>query len=136
MDNEKYIWDTLVKITDANRYGAAGLMGNLYAESALNPRNLQNTYEKKLGMTDDEYTRAVDDGTYKDFCTDRAGYGLSQWTQEKRKKRLLEFARERGSSIGDLDMQLSFLKNELVDDYPSVRSGRLPLKVEARNMCG
>jgi hypothetical protein len=32
-------------------------MGNLYAESALNPKNLQNTYEKKLGLSDEEYTR-------------------------------------------------------------------------------
>ena len=32
--------------------GAAGLMGNLYAESALKPTNLQNSYESKLGYTD------------------------------------------------------------------------------------
>ena len=123
MDNEKYIWDTLVKITDGNRYGAAGLMGNLYAESALNPRNLQNTYEKKLGMTDDEYTRAVDDGTYKDFCTDRAGYGLAQWTSQGRKSNLLTYAKNIMCSVGDLTMQLAFLKNELIEDYPSVLHG-------------
>lgn len=35
-----------------NPYGVAGLMGNLYAESALSPINLQNSYEKKLGYTD------------------------------------------------------------------------------------
>ena len=35
-----------------NAYAIAGLMGNLYAESALNPRNLQNSYEKKLNMSD------------------------------------------------------------------------------------
>lgn len=40
--------------------GVAGLMGNLYAESGLNPINLQNTYEKRLGLTDAEYTAAVD----------------------------------------------------------------------------
>lgn len=39
--------------TGINRSGAAGLMGNLYAESALNPKNLQNSYEKKLGHTDE-----------------------------------------------------------------------------------
>ena len=40
--------------------GVAGLMGNLYAESGLNPQNLQNTYEKRLGFTDASYTAAVD----------------------------------------------------------------------------
>ena len=32
--------------------GAAGLMGNLYVESGLNPVNLQNTHERKLGLSD------------------------------------------------------------------------------------
>jgi hypothetical protein len=40
-------------LTDA---GAAGLMGNLFAESALNPQNLQNTYNSKLNLTDVQYT--------------------------------------------------------------------------------
>lgn len=128
MSNEQYIWNILVGITDGNKYGAAGLMGNLYAESALNPRNLQNTYEKKLGMTDDEYTRAVDDGTYKDFCTDRAGYGLAQWTSQVRKSNFLTYAKKIMCSVGDLTMQLAFLKNELIEDYQSVRIGLMSAK--------
>lgn len=32
--------------------GAAGAMGNMFAESGLNSRNLQNSYEKKLGYTE------------------------------------------------------------------------------------
>ncbi|MEE5993655.1 MAG: phage tail tip lysozyme [Oscillospiraceae bacterium] len=56
--NEKTIWNKLISagLTFA---GTAGLMGNLYAESALNPQNLQNSYEKKLGYTDSIYTQAV-----------------------------------------------------------------------------
>ena len=46
--NEQRIWDTLLNLTGGNDFGAAGLMGNLYAESALNPRNLQQSFEKKL----------------------------------------------------------------------------------------
>ena len=57
--NEELIWDFL-KAQGLNDYGIAGLMGNLYAESGLNPKNLQNTYEKSLGYTDDSYTAAVD----------------------------------------------------------------------------
>ena len=56
---EEKIWNFL-KDNGLNDFGAAALMGNLYAESALRPTNLQNTYEKSLGMTDAEYTAAVD----------------------------------------------------------------------------
>lgn len=52
--------------------GAAGLMGNLYAESGLNPVNLQNTHERKLGLSDKEYTQQVDFGLYADFVHDGA----------------------------------------------------------------
>lgn len=48
-EREKYIWSRLTAagLTPA---GAAGLMGNLYAESGLNPANLQNTH-KRHGST-------------------------------------------------------------------------------------
>lgn len=61
-DAEKTIWDFLYGKL-GNAYGVAGLMGNLYAESALRPNNLQNTYEKKLGLSDAQYTAAVDNGS-------------------------------------------------------------------------
>ena len=87
-EREKYIWSRLTAagLTPA---GAAGLMGNLYAESGLNPANLQNTHEKKLGLTDAAYTAAVDAGTYTNFAGDGAGYGLAQWTYKTRKAALL-----------------------------------------------
>ena len=44
-DPEKTIWNTL-QAAIGNAYGTAGLMGNLYAESALKPGNLQNTGNK------------------------------------------------------------------------------------------
>ena len=117
-DTEKTIWDFLYGKL-GNAYGAAGMMGNLYAESALRPNNLQNTYEKKLGMTDAEYTAAVDSGSYTNFVKDSAGYGLAQWTYWSRKQALLEFAQAAGKSIGDLQMQLDFLWKEL-QGYTSV----------------
>ena len=73
------IWNFL-KSKGLSSCGAAGLMGNLYAESGLNPQNLQNSYEKKLGHTDASYTAAVDNGSYGNFARDGAGYGLAQWT--------------------------------------------------------
>ena len=117
--SEKTIWEYLKAqgLTDA---GVAGLMGNLYAESGLRPNNLQNSYEGKLGMADAEYTEMVDRGTYANFGNDRAGYGLAQWTYPSRKAALLAYAKAAGKSIGDLEMQLGFLMQELSDGYKTV----------------
>lgn len=117
--NAEIIWKFL-KQRGLSDYGAAGLMGNLFAESALNPRNLQQSYEKKLGFTDTSYTEAVDAGTYKNFVNDSAGYGLAQWTYYSRKQELFNFAINSGRSIGDLDLQLSYLWYELTTVFPSV----------------
>lgn len=93
--------------------GIAGLMGNIQAESNFKSTNLQQTYERSLKMSDAEYTKAVDDGTYTNFVKDSAGYGLAQWTYWTRKQNLLNYAKKVGKSIGDLQMQLDFLYNEL-----------------------
>lgn len=100
--------------------GAAGLMGNLYAESGLRANNLQNSFEKKFGMDDEAYTAAVDSGTYGNFVRDSAGYGIAQWTFWSRKQALLSFAEEKGASIGDLRMQCEFLMKELSGSYKPV----------------
>lgn len=96
-----------------NPNALCGLMGNIFAESGIIPNNLQNSFEDRLGMNDDEYTQAVDDGTYDNFIHDSAGYGLAQWTYWSRKDALLNFAKERGDSIGDLYMQMDYLWKEL-----------------------
>ena len=119
MTSTQKIWDKLIS-AGMTKAGAAGLMGNLDAESALNPKNLQNTYEKSLGYTDESYTKAVDNGTYANFVKDCAGYGLAQWTYWARKQALLSYAQVCGKSIGDLDMQLDFLLKELSESYPAV----------------
>lgn len=111
-NNEQKIWNYL-KGKGLNNYAIAGLMGNLYAESGLIPNNLQNSFESKLGYTDDTYTAAVDNGTYAKFITDSAGYGLAQWTYSTRKSNLLKYAQGQKVSIGDLGIQLDFLWSEL-----------------------
>lgn len=116
MSNEQKIWSFLIgKI--GNAYGVAGLMGNLNAESGLRANNLQNSYEKSLGMTDEQYTAAVDNGSYTNFAKDSAGYGLAQWTFHTRKAALLSYVKSVGASIGSLDMQLNFLYKELSENY-------------------
>ena len=116
---EEKIWNYF-KDKGLNDFGIAGLMGNLYAESALNPKNLQNTFEKKLGYTDETYTQVVDNGNYKNFVNDGAGYGLAQWTYWSRKQSLQAFAKSRSSSIGDLETQLNYLDFELGTGYKTV----------------
>ncbi len=110
--NEEKIWNYLIA-AGLTPCGAAGLMGNLFAESGLNPQNLQNSCEKRRGMTDAAYTVAVDKGTYTNFVRDSAGYGLAQWTYWSRKKALLDYAKSKRKSVGDLETQLGFLLKEL-----------------------
>lgn len=121
MNNEKIIWDFLKKNL-GNEYGTAALMGNLRAESALNPKNLQDTYNKAWGVSDDQFTAMVDSGQY-DFCCNNMGawgYGLAQWTSVGRRKSLYAYKCAKKTSIGDLNMQLEFLINELISSYKHV----------------
>lgn len=119
-NTERAIWDYLAG-KGLNAYAVAGLMGNLYAESGLNSCNLQNSCNKRLNMTDAQYTAAVDNGSYGNFVNDKAGYGLAQWTYHTRKQALLNFAKKARASIGSLDIQLAFLWDEL-QGYKSVIS--------------
>lgn len=106
-----------------NVYGVCGLMGNLYAESALLPVNLQNTFEKKLGYNDKSYTDAVDSGKYTNFEKDSAGYGLAQWTFWSRKRGLKAYADSLKSSVGNQETQIEYLLIELSGSFASVLRG-------------
>ena len=120
-NNAEKIWN-FFKDRGLNDYGCAGLLGNMNAESALNPMNLQNNGNKNLGMTDEEFTAAVDSGAYaKDtFIHDGYGYGIVQHTYYTRKKALYEFVKSAGKSIGDLETQLLFVYKELTENYKSL----------------
>lgn len=121
-----YSEDNLIVITDflrargLNEYAVFGMVANIYAESRLQSNNLQNSYTNKLGLSDEEYTEAVDNGSYTAFATDRAGYGLCQWTSSGRKQNMFNYCKLYSSSIGDLYMQLCFLWHELTNSYKSV----------------
>lgn len=100
--------------------GIFGLFGNLYAESRMNQKNLQDSFEEKLGFTDESYTAAVDSGSYKNFIHDGAGYGLHQCTFWSRKEAMLAFHRAKGVSIGDALTQAEFIYKELSESFPAV----------------
>lgn len=105
-----------------NDYGASAILANFDYESGLNPKNLQDSYQSKLGFTDDSYVEAIDNGTYtkSQFIYDNAGFSLMQVTYWSRKKAFYEFAKENGKSIGDLENALEFFYKELSERYPSL----------------
>lgn len=120
MTNEEILWNYFIaddKI--GNPFGVAGLLGNIKAESSFSPKNLSNAGNKKTGMTDDEYTEAVDTGVYDRFVNDGCDYGLCQWIFWSRKKKLLTYAQQCKKSVGDLALQMDFIWVEL-NEYTSV----------------
>ena len=89
--------------------------GNIQAESGIRSNNV----EDRSGMSDTQYTSMVDAGGY-DFATDNGkhyGYGLCQWTLKSRKVELLQYAKNRGVSVADEDMQVDFAVHELKRDF-------------------
>ena len=106
--NEQAIFDYLL-IKGLTPEGAAGVMGNLMAESSLRSNNLQNSGNKRLGMTDEEYTAAVDNGTYTNFVRDSIGYGYAQWTYWSLKQGLLDMSKAQKKSIAEPTLQIDYL---------------------------
>ena len=111
-EQEQYIWDYLVELT-GNPVGAAGIMGNLFYESLLDPTATEKGADLPVSLDGQSYTQAVNDGGYNQFTEDLIGYGLAQWTDPNRKAALLERARAEEKSVGDLQLQLDFLADEL-----------------------
>ena len=109
--NEKMIWDFLLEAT-GNEYGTAAIMGNLMAESSLNPRCV-------TGIKDPDYVKKADAGEI-DFAHDKHAFGLVQWCFYTRKGGLLAYAQQTGRSVGHLQMQLEYMVKEMSQDYKSV----------------
>ena len=114
MTTEQIIWNFL-KQKGLSDYAVAGIMGNLQAESNLRPNNLEDTKSEALGLSDEEYTKRVDNGTYTNFVDDDCGYGIAQWTTTGRKRKLLTICKANNKSISDLGCQLTLLYKELVE---------------------
>lgn len=110
----KDIWNAL-RNKGYSKAGTAGIMGNMYAESLYKTNNLQNTYSKKWGLSDEEYTNAVNSGSYsKDkFVNDKGGYGLVQFTHSSLKKGLYEQTIERGRRIDSMQGQIDSIASYL-----------------------
>lgn len=118
-DNYAKIYNFL-KALGLTDEGTVGTMANIKAESNGKPGNLQNTFEKKLGMTDAEYVAAVDAGTYTNFAADGAGFGICQWTFHTRKEALLGYVKKMAVSVADLEGQLRFMAYEMATNYKTL----------------
>lgn len=130
--NADKIYSYLTKTMGLNRAAACGVMTNLYAESGMQPNNLENRYNALYGLSDSQYTSRVNKGKKNNgkytsgygktryFTKDYCGYGICQWTSLGRRAGLLKLAVKKDVSIADLNMQLQFLQSELTNSYPQV----------------
>ena len=102
-----------VKAAGFTTEAACALLAQIQKESLFKPNNLEDSRNQRLGMTDEQYTQAVDNGSYTSFANDAAGYGIAQWTDGSRKRNYINYFRARGKSIADLETQISFLLWEM-----------------------
>jgi cell wall-associated NlpC family hydrolase len=98
---EKYIYDFFVSrgLTPA---GAAGIMGNINAESGFDPAVFEGGADSS------------------GYPVDGVGFGLIQWTFTSRQAPLVEMAKKAGVKPTDVDIQLQYVMRELKDSYQSV----------------
>jgi hypothetical protein len=126
IERAKHIYDAC-RAAGMTYAGAIGLLGNLQGEASdFDPRSVEgmsnpNSFLRRMGLTEIEYTRRANAGEQtfngKYFIKDSTGYGIVQWTWCARKKNLLDFAKSRGTSVGDLDMQIAFMLKEMQTQY-------------------
>lgn len=105
-----------------SKTGALAMLGNMEAESSLNPGNLQDSYAKAWGVSDAEYCDLVNAGKAthngKMFWDDGAGFGLCQWTSSDRKRGLYAVGCEQwGVPIEDAEVQIWYACYELRTQY-------------------
>jgi hypothetical protein len=129
----RYVMERLVDVYGFPPNGAAGLVGNLWAESHVIPSMVQGgteeapmrvagfTGKRKRDFTAEEVMnrdRAAQQGP------GSAGVGLGQWTSEERRAGLFEHAfqgRQPGSAIlFDMDAEVDYLVTELQAEYAGV----------------
>jgi hypothetical protein len=89
---------------------AAGIVGNMIAESGVENARPQNTPPGTKGVL------KVDDVT---------GYGIVQWTSRGRQQALADYAKSKGADLSkplSMDIEYQFFLKELKSDYASVLS--------------
>ena len=117
-DTETEITCWLFLLTQGfTKEGVAAIMGNLYAMSGIQNHIYQDSYHSSIGLSNEDYVKKTNQGTYTNFINDGAGFGIAQWSPVSRKGPLLNKCK---GKIGDLDCQLNFLVYELYDSFNDV----------------
>lgn len=111
-----------------SKAAAAGILGCFHYESGMKSNNLEDAYNSQFGMSDEQYTAAVDAKreSKQSFITGRnatyisgqtpgeaVGYGLAQFTSSDLKREIYENSVEKGKSISDPAAQLETLVTQL-----------------------
>lgn len=99
----KKIWDRLMACF-GDYYIVAGLMGHMYTLSELKPSLIKG------------YNEAADVLSMEDFVHGRGTYGICQWRKWTSKQGLWNMAREMKKPLGNLDIQLDFVWDELKEN--------------------
>lgn len=116
--NPQDIWNLFYAIYDGNEYACAGAMGNMQAESGLYSDNAENLWNDLTGHTDEWLTDGINNGTITEVeFLQRSwyvnsygfGYGLSQWTDETRRKKLWDYTIDSGLPIDSQQGQFSYI---------------------------
>lgn len=109
---DKKIWDQLYRDI-GNPYGVAGIMGNLFAESSMNPYCISGS--KAKDTTGIDYTNDVEAMIISkdEFMHDGVAYGLAQWRYYSRKERLYDMAKALNLPLGDAATQITYLLSEI-----------------------
>ena len=128
----RVVMTALVQTYGYPQEGAAGMVGNLLAESELLPNRLEGSGSNSPMRTRDfsgamvEFT--ADEVMNRDRSTERGpakpGVGLAQWTSAARRRGLFQHP-FRGAALGadvlfDIDAQIDYLDTELQTKYGDV----------------
>lgn len=97
------------------REGAAAILGNLSAESNVDATRIQGGGPGSSA----NYLNGI---TKEQFVNDEVGFGIAQWTDAERKRKLWDYWESYGNGRGldDFNLQLEFLLKELREDYPDL----------------
>ena len=93
---------------------ACAMGGNMMCESRMLSDIVQG--DLSCSAKSKQYTADVDAGR-RTLADGSTGYGLCQWTLKSRQKKLYDFAKARGVSVGDETMQVNFCLAELKTEY-------------------
>lgn len=123
-ENHKAVWNYLVNTKGLSENAAAGVMGNLEAESGINPWNMEprgkndpddgGTIQREEASIPTEPDNSA---VVSHFIANYRGYGIAQWTSAGRQQPFLTKAIQEGKSTGDIGYQIDYVWYEITISY-------------------